>query len=133
MTDLERSQIQEYRLDGLSQKQIAEKLGISRNTIKVFCYRNPLSKTAVADHRGLCRQCGKPLIQTPHKRVKRYCSDHCRMMWWKENDSELKRKAYYHLVCQHCGIVFESYGNSHRKFCSRSCYAEARKKVKQNG
>jgi len=133
MTEAERSQIQAYRLDGLSNKQIADRTGIPQNTIKVYCHRNPLPKTAIADHKGLCRQCGKPLIQTPHKKVKRYCSDRCRMAWWKENEANLNKKAYYRHVCQHCGTVFESYGNAHRKFCSRSCYAAARKKVDHGG
>jgi len=133
MTDRERSQINTFRLEGLTQKQIAERTGIAPNTIKVYCHRNPLSPTAVADHKGLCRHCGKPLIQTPHKKVKRYCSDLCRMSWWKENDNHLNKKAFYRIVCQHCGTVFESYGNANRKYCSRSCYALARKKVNIDG
>ena len=133
MTDLERSQIHAYRLDGLTPKQISELTGITSNTIKVYCHRNPLAPTAIADHKGLCRYCGKPLIQTPHKKVKRYCSDHCRMAWWKANEAQLNKKAYYRLVCQHCGTVFESYGNAGRKFCSRQCYALTRKKVDGNG
>lgn len=133
MTDQERKLINEYRLDGLTKKQISDLTGISINTLKVHFRRNPLSPTAVADHKGLCRHCGKPLIQTPHKKVKRYCSDRCRMAWWKENNTQLNKKAYYQIVCQQCGRVFESYGNSNRKYCSRACYALARKKVETNG
>ena len=133
MTDQERKLINEYRLDGLTKKQISELTGISTNTLKVHFRRNPLSLTAVADHKGLCRHCGKPLIQTPHKKVKRYCSDRCRMAWWKENNAQLNKKAYYWIVCRQCGEVFESYGNPNRKYCSRACYALARKKVEANG
>ena len=133
MTDLERSQINKYRMDGLNQKQISELTGIAQNTIKSYCRRNPIAPTAVADHKGLCRHCGKPLIQTPHKKVKRYCSDRCRMAWWKENNTQLNKKAYYRIVCRQCGKVFESYGNPNRKYCSRACYALARKKVETNG
>ena len=133
MTDLERSQINKYRMDGLNQKQISELTGIAQNTIKSYCRRNPIAPTAVADHKGLCRHCGNPLIQTPHKKVKRYCSDRCRMAWWKENNTQLNKKAYYRIVCRQCGEVFESYGNPNRKYCSRACYALARKKVETNG
>lgn len=133
MTSQERKLINEYRLKGLTNKQISEMTGISPNTIKVHFHRNPLSPTAIADHKGLCRQCGKPLTQTPHKKIKRYCSDRCRMTWWKENSNQMNKKAYYRIVCQQCGSVFESYGNPNRKYCSRACYALARKKVKSNG
>lgn len=133
MTETERSKIHAFRLDGMTPKQIAELMGISLNTIKVYCHRNPLSPTAIADHKGLCRECGKQLVQLPHKRRKRYCSDKCRMAWWKKNDTQLNRKAFYQIVCQHCGTEFESYGNAKRKYCSRSCYALARKKVDGNG
>lgn len=75
MTDLERRKIHTYQLDGLTPKQISERTGISQNTVKVHCYRNPVSQADIADHKGLCRHCGRPLIQTPHKKVKRYCSD----------------------------------------------------------
>lgn len=133
MTDLERSLINKYRMDGLNQKQISELTGIAQNTIKSYCRRNPLAPNAVADHKGLCRHCGKPLIQTPHKKAKRYCSDRCRMAWWKENNAKLNKKAFYRIACQQCGDVFESYGNPNRKYCSRACYALARKKVNVDG
>lgn len=133
MTDQERSQIRSYQLDGLTPKQISELTGISQNTVKVHCHRYPVSNADIADHKGLCRYCGKPLIQTPHKKAKRYCSDKCRMAWWKENEASLNKKAFYRIVCQHCGSVFESYGKAGRKYCSRSCYALARKKVSSDG
>ena len=133
MTDLERRKIHTYQLDGLTPKQISERTGIAQNTVKVHCYRNPVSKADIADHKGLCRHCGRPLIQTPHKKAKRYCSDKCRMAWWKDNEARLNKKAYYRIVCQYCGTVFESYGKAGRKYCSRNCYALARKKVDSNG
>lgn len=133
MTDQERSQIRTYQLDGLTPKQISELTGISQNTIKVHCHRYPVSKAEIADHKGMCRHCGRPLMQTPHKKAKRYCSDKCRMAWWKDNETKLNKKAFYRIVCQHCGTVFESYGKAERKYCSRGCYALARKKVNSDG
>lgn len=133
MTEMERTKLNAMRLDGLSQKEIATRLGLSINTVKVYCHRNPLSSTAVADHKGVCRFCGKPLQRLEHKRPRRYCSDKCRMAWWKKNEAQLNRKAFYRIVCQHCGTAFDSYGNPKRKYCSRGCYALARKKVDRNG
>lgn len=128
MTDMEKIQVREYQLNGLSPKRISEKLNISYNTIKVYCHRHPVSKADIADHKSICRQCGSPLQQTLHRKAKRYCSDKCRMAWWKEHSAQINKKAYYEIKCQQCGIVFESYGNKNRKYCSRKCYAMARKK-----
>ena len=133
MTDQERNQIRSYQLDGLTPKQISVLTGIAQNTVKVHCHRYPVSDADISDHKGLCRHCGRPLIQTPHKKAKRYCSDKCRMAWWKENEAKLNKKAFYRIVCQHCGSVFESYGKAGRKYCSRGCYAIARKKVNSDG
>ncbi len=56
----------------------------------------------------------------------KFCSDKCRMAWWKAHPDQLNRKAIYHMVCAHCGQPFDSYGNSHRKYCSRACYDAVR-------
>lgn len=93
MTDQERSQIRSYQLDGLTPKQIAGLMGIPQNTVKVHCHRYPVSKADIADHKGLCRHCGRPLIQTPHKKAKRYCSDKRQPALYY---SELASKSKYH-------------------------------------
>lgn len=77
---------------------------------------------------ALCRNCLAPLEQTPHKRKRMFCSDACRMAWWNAHPESVQRKAYYTLTCRHCGKQFESYGNSHRVFCSRDCYLKFRRK-----
>ena len=129
MTDQEKNQIREYQLNGLEPKKISELMGLPHNTIKVHCYRHPVTKAEISDHKGVCRYCGKLLLHTPKKKRKHYCSDNCRMAWWKDNNAKLNKKAFYHIICQHCGSEFVSYGNAKRKFCSRSCYAQSRKKV----
>lgn len=62
------------------------------------------------------------------KRKRMFCSDACRMAWWNAHPERVQRKAYYTLTCRHCGKQFESYGNSHRVFCSRDCYLKFRRK-----
>ena len=94
MADQKRSQIRSYQLDGLTPKQISELTGISQNTVKVHCHRYPVTKADIADHKGLCRHCGRPLIQTPHKKAKRYRSDKRRIAWLKENEAHLNKKAF---------------------------------------
>lgn len=80
------------------------------------------------DSNALCRNCLTPLEQTPHKRKRMFCSDACRMAWWNAHPERVQRKAYYTLTCRHCGKQYESYGNSHRVFCSRDCYLKFRRK-----
>ena len=76
--------------------------------------------------RHSCRQCGKPLKQGIKGQPKKFCSEECRRFWWKDNDSELVRKAYYTIICAECGNKFESYGNKSRKFCGHACYINNR-------
>ena len=115
-------EIMEYRRQGLGYKRIAAVTGYSVNTIKSVCRRNP----EVPGKR--CIQCGAALVQPPHRKEKKFCSDKCRMTWWNAHPERLNRKAFYHFVCAHCGQPFDSYGNSHRKYCSRACYDAARRK-----
>lgn len=119
MTDAERKQIDQLNAAGLGYRRIATMIGISDNTVKSYLRR----KTTLAPSAGhRCRNCGQPVPQTPHKKEKRYCSDKCRMAWWKAHTTQMQRKAFYQITCQHCGKVFEVYGNPSRKYCSRNCY-----------
>lgn len=72
--------------------------------------------------------CGAALMQIPHRKPKKFCSDKCRMAWWNSHQELVNRKAIYHLACAHCGQSFDSYGNKNRKYCSRRCYDDARRK-----
>ena len=118
MTLLQKQRIDEMRKHGESYTKIAASLGLSENTIKSYCRRNLLKIDT-------CPQCGKPLVHIPHKRNKKFCSDKCRMAWWKAHPEALNRKAIYNFACLQCGTVFQAYGNAKRKFCSRSCYGQA--------
>ena len=74
----------------------------------------------------ICPQCGKTVEPLTGRREKKFCSDVCRMAWWNRHSELVRRKAYYSLVCEHCGIPFESYGNKHRRYCSRACYLQSK-------
>lgn len=128
MTNEERMRIAELQRQGYGYKKIATITGLPQNTVKSYCSRHPVQKNDFAESDGLCRNCKKPLEQTPHKRQKKFCSDFCRMAWWNAHPERVQRKAYYTLTCRHCGKQFESYGNSHRVFCSRDCYLKFRRK-----
>ncbi len=135
MTAEEQMIIANFRKRGLGYKRIATLTGISINTIKAFCRRQGSDNIFAEDvSRSFCRGCGKAIESTPGKREKKWCSDSCRMKWWNSHPNQVQRKSYYSFICPQCGIQFESYGNDHRKFCSRNCLAQARrKKDDQNG
>ena len=113
--------INNMRLEGHSPSVIAATLGLSAGTVRSHIHRNPSIPGAKA-----CKNCGKPLMQPKGCREKKFCSDSCRMSWWNSHQAEVKRNAYYNLVCQHCGKEFESYGNQKRKYCCRACYVASR-------
>ena len=131
MTNEQRMIVSALRAQGMGYGAIARKVGISENTVKSFCRRNAQKEdkpvTGADEHQCLC--CGAPVAQNAGRKEKKFCSDKCRNQWWNSHQSEIKKEAYYTLVCQFCGKEFESYGNQRRKFCSRECYGNHRKKL----
>ena len=116
----DKTAIDNMRLDGMTPPAIAAALGLSVNTVYTHIRRHPeLPNTRT------CRYCGKPIAQPRGKRAKKFCSSACRMSWWNSHQEQINKKAYYRLVCQHCGKEFESYGNKNRKYCCRECYIAA--------
>ena len=106
-----------------SAADIAIALGLSVNTVRSYIRRHPPKDTVEVG----CRQCGKPVMQHKGRKAKYFCSDRCRNAWWNAHPEKVQRKAYYRLTCQFCEKEFVSYGNKNRKYCSRLCYADARR------
>jgi endogenous inhibitor of DNA gyrase (YacG/DUF329 family) len=131
MTSLQKERIALLRGKGESYAKIAATLNISENTVKSFCRRNNLGASKLTElslqTKEVCKFCGKPLMHTPKAKRKRFCSDKCRMAWWNAHPEAVNHKAVYHFKCMVCGASFESYGNAHRKYCSRACYGAARR------
>jgi len=123
MTEEEKSKIYELRQKGFGYQKIANTISVTSETVRSFLRRE---KNKGPESR--CKNCGIKLTVTPGKMRKKFCSDKCRMTWWNSHQDQVNRKAYYPLVCQTCGKSFLSYGNRHRHYCSRSCFALARKK-----
>ncbi|MHB1126862.1 MAG: RNA polymerase subunit sigma-70 [Bacillota bacterium] len=132
MTTEQQLKIQKLRQLGQSYAKIAAALSISENTVKSYCRRNHIGiskkpiKHEVKESNINCKHCGKPLTQGTKGHPRKFCSEECRRAWWKENDSQYAKKAYYTLVCKECGKTFESYGNKTRKFCGHACYIKHR-------
>lgn len=123
MTKQEIETLNIMRNRGKSAMDIAVALQISINTVRSYIRRHPLTDTPQAG----CRQCGKPIFQATGRKAKYFCSDKCQNTWWNAHPEKIQRKAYYHLICEYCGKEFISYGNQKRKYCSRNCYADARR------
>lgn len=113
--------INNMRLEGHSPSVIAATLGLSAGTVRAHIHRYP-----EIPNTKLCKNCGKPVLQTEKRREKKFCSDTCRMLWWNSHRDSVNRKAYYNLTCEYCGKEFESYGNKNRKYCCRACYVASR-------
>lgn len=130
MTNEQKLIIQQLRDRDLTYSVISAQLHISENTIKSFCRRIKI-KTQIkkSSYGDFCKNCGKKLNRNPKHKVQKFCSDDCRFSWWSKNKDLMKKDAVYKLICTHCGIEFESYGNKHRKYCGHACYIEDRFEV----
>lgn len=119
--------IEELQREGHGYKKIAVLLGLPVNTVKSYIRRHPVAAPAAVPAKG-CLNCGSPIVQSAHRKEKKFCSDRCRMAWWNAHPERVNRKAFYAATCAFCGREFEAYGNRDRKYCSRSCAAQGRKK-----
>lgn len=139
MTSEQRFVVKQMRLIGQSYSMIAKDMGISENTIKSYCRRNAISSISVKNMNNekeihiVCKSCAKPLVQGTKGQPKKFCSERCRRTWWKVNDGQLVKKAWYTLTCNMCGKEFSSYGNQNRKFCEHACYIKKRFEKAGNG
>lgn len=123
MTKQEIESLNTMRTRGKTARDISLALEISLNTIRSYIRRHPLEDAVRVE----CRQCGKPILQVKGRKAKYFCSDRCRNAWWNAHPEMVQRRAYYHLTCEYCKKEFISYGNQKRKYCSRNCYANARR------
>jgi len=75
MTNLEKQTILDMRRNGDTYKQISQELNIPINTLKVFCNR-----VKNADIKNFfCKHCNIKLGNSPQAKVRKFCSDKCRM------------------------------------------------------
>ena len=114
MTIKQKHEIEKMRADGCSLKTISENLSISLGTIKSY-----LSRKDATQH---CEQCGK-IIQEKNKK-KRFCSDRCRMIWWREHREESAKTTSQ--VCPICEQTFITYPSKQQVYCSKQCAGKAR-------
>ena len=127
MTLIQKNITKDMRSDGKSYAEIADWLGLSKNTIKSYCQRNNLHQTKKTNEScTYCKQCGQEMEIIAGRKLKKFCSNKCRTTWWVANPGQLNRKATYDFICSHCGASFTAYGNKGRKFCGHACYIASR-------
>lgn len=118
VTNEQKNRIASLQKEGKGYRTIASELNLPINSVKSWCYRHPADE--IGD--GCCLQCGAMVKQTPHRKVKKFCSDQCRALWWAAHPQMRRTKKTYTHVCAGCGRTFES-ERRERKYCSAECYA----------
>ena len=108
MNQSQKEKITELRNNGLSYKDISRELNLSESAVKSFFSRK---------NKSVCDMC------------KRFCSDKCRMLWWRKNPHITAKMT--ETVCIVCGKKFFSYPSKHRKYCSKKCYGQSCRKEKR--
>ncbi len=131
MTTEQKDTIARLRKDGQGYTAIAKAAGLTKDCVKIWCQRHGLGgiaekKSIPEPDADFCRNCGKPLVQIPGRKTRKFCCDECRVSWWNSHPEAVTRKAVYSFVCPVCGNGFTAYGNAGRKYCSRPCFLKAR-------
>lgn len=136
MNDNQRRGIWKLRRDGFGYGAIAQMLNMSLGSVKQYCRRHPELKGMgqfvkyqldEGEH-PYCKNCMKKLHHAVQGRPKKFCSNRCRAIWWRNHQSQhdKTKTAYDELTCQNCGESFLSCANPKRKFCGHPCYVEYR-------
>lgn len=123
MTAEEKQRLEYLRSTGIGYKKIAQTLGLAESTVKSYFRRRKDSPTEEG-----CPVCGKKVDQHPHRKRKRFCSDACRLAWWKQHSELMETPGMRTFACLTCGSAFQSYRPG-AKYCSRECYHEARREA----
>jgi len=118
ITENQKQQIKMLYAHGKDCKEIADILKVSYRQVYYCCTKE----------NDVCLQCGKPIKQHPHRKKKLFCCDKCRITWWNHNKSANRSLPSHTQVCKSCRQTFHTYKSKHQQYCSRKCYADARRK-----
>ena len=121
MNKLQIEQLNRMRIAGYGPTKIARELGISVNTVSSYNRRHPVPPGAIR-----CANCGRLVPLTKGKRAKRFCSIECKTQWWNKRRYGDNRNVITS-TCQFCGKEFKSYASDKRKYCSKTCFHDARR------
>lgn len=129
MTNEQRKTITDLRHKGYGYTAISKITGLSKDSVKAYCRSHNLAGVMASNNTknlNTCLNCGKPIIQKPKTKKRKFCCSICRTKWWNTHQWQVKKKTVYNYICPVCGKAFSAYGNKHRIYCSHSCYISAR-------
>ena len=112
MTAEQTIQVDALRKPGEGYKSISIRLNLSVNTVKSYCQRHHVESPKLPKNIRLCLQCGQEVLQTPHRKAKKFCCDKCRMNWWKAHSAIIDKKSQQIFICPVCGEEFSAYRSS---------------------
>jgi hypothetical protein len=127
MTHTQKREVLRLRGQGQGYAQIADAVGLTKSTVKSFCWRNQQQAVKTADPfkdlpAGLCPNCGKAIEQAPRQKPRRFCCDHCRRTWWNRHRDAMQRRDTPLAVCACCAKPFDHQGDRGRRYCCHPCY-----------
>ena len=111
MTRTQKATILEMRAEGITYKTIAEQMGMSLGSVKMF-----VSRHHRADDRR-CEQCGK-LLPNGAAASQRFCTIKCKTVWWNANPTRVAKQVHH--TCAICGISFMGGKAVFIIFCKRA-------------
>lgn len=126
MTEQEKQEIVKLRSVGFGYGKISQILNISKSTISSFC-------KSLDTKSSYCLMCNSKLKQTKGHRQRKFCSDKCRLEYWKLHKKEINRKPNHTVECFYCHKKFITFKSLNRKFCSWDCFSKNRMEKTSNG
>ena len=123
MTNNEKKEVLRLSGIGLGYREISVRTGMSVDSVRSFLRRNK-DLPAVF----VCEECGAAVAQNPGRKLKRFCSDTCRMKWWSEHPERRLRRTTYSHICQGCGKAFDSL-RKESIYCCRACMSSVKSEV----
>ncbi len=135
MSEQEKQYIVKQRTLGKSFVQIGRELGRGESSVR-YAFRHIMDKELKVDEiipavvlgagthtTPKCKYCGRSFEKPALGGKQMFCSARCRNAWGNEQ----KRRIPYGRVCEQCGREFTAFGNPHKRFCSRKCFADSQK------
>ena len=95
LTEKDKMKIDNMRKCGFGYRRIAGFLGFSKDTVKYYILKSGAKvepEITGITLKDICPNCCTPVVQTPHKRRKIYCSNKCRLLAWHQKHYESKKE-----------------------------------------